>query len=92
MAIKIILKDRSTKTVTYTVANSILELHRTKKYASEKQKDFMESVIAVQYSPDQVYCFHSYKLDKTIAMRTSNIYIYICANCNRKETVDNLIK
>ncbi len=56
---------------------------------SQAQKDYLQTIKKVHYSPEQVICFHHYTLDKTLTMRINKLYVLRCAYCNNTYTTDH---
>lgn len=52
------------------------------------QQAYIDTVKQIVYGPDQHFCFCRFALTKTVPMRTSNLYILTCPQCQQTRTTD----
>lgn len=94
MAIKLEVYEkvdgRTVLNVLPSVANEVKTCWLTKKYKSDKQKQFVNNVMKIRYSPEQVFCLHRYYIKQHFVIGKSKAYIMGCRNCEFIYPTDTL--
>lgn len=82
------IKGKTTVKVTPEVANLVREKWSSKDYASDEQRRFVENVLKIRYSPEQIHCLHRYMVKGTFSMGKSPGYTIACTNCDYTYATD----
>lgn len=81
--------DKTEMVVTPSVVAEVRRRWVSKEYKSEEQQQFIENVMKIHYSPEEVYCLHRYAVGKTFPIgKTSMGYIMSCSQCGHTYPTD----
>lgn len=62
---------------------------RDKPDTDQTKLEFLSTIASINYAPETIYCFHRFKVHKTIVNNHSNkIYIKKCKQCDKTFTTD----